>query len=38
MLNERIAKNVGPARLDIAWEERGDPKHPTVVTIAGHLA
>jgi pimeloyl-ACP methyl ester carboxylesterase len=25
MLNEQIAKDVGPAHLDIAWEERGDP-------------
>lgn len=35
MLNERIAKDVGPARLDIAWEERGDPSHPTVLLIMG---
>jgi pimeloyl-ACP methyl ester carboxylesterase len=35
MLNERIAKNVGPAHLDIAWEERGDRKHPTVLLVMG---
>src|SRR5262249_54920748 len=35
MLNERIAKDVGPAHLDIAYEERGDPKHPTALLIMG---
>jgi pimeloyl-ACP methyl ester carboxylesterase len=35
MLNEQIAKDVGPAYLDIAWEERGDPKHPTVLLVMG---
>src|SRR5215468_8547821 len=35
MLNERIAKNVGPAQIDIAWEERGDPQHPTVLLVMG---
>jgi len=38
MLNEQIAKNVGPARLDIAWEQRGDPKHPTVLLVMGVAA
>lgn len=38
MLNERIAKNVGPAHLDIAWEERGDPNHPTVLLVMGVAA
>jgi pimeloyl-ACP methyl ester carboxylesterase len=38
MLNEQIAKNVGPAHLDIAWEERGDPKHPTVLLVMGVAA
>jgi pimeloyl-ACP methyl ester carboxylesterase len=35
MLNERIATAVGPSRLDIAWEERGDPQHPTVLLVMG---
>ena len=35
MLNEQIAKDVGPAHLDIAWEERGDPNHPTVLLVMG---
>ncbi len=38
MLNERIAKDVGPARLDIAWEERGDPSRPTVLLVMGVAA
>jgi pimeloyl-ACP methyl ester carboxylesterase len=38
MLNEQIAKNVGPAHLDIAWEERGDRKHPTVLLVMGLAA
>jgi pimeloyl-ACP methyl ester carboxylesterase len=35
MLNEQIAKHVGPADLDIAWEQRGNPKHPTVLLVMG---
>ncbi|APR77071.1 Beta-ketoadipate enol-lactone hydrolase [Minicystis rosea] len=35
MMSEQIAKNVGPAHLDIAWEERGDPTHPTVLLVMG---
>ena len=35
MLNEQIASNVGPAHLDIAWEQRGDPAHPTVLLVMG---
>lgn len=35
MLNEQIAKNVGPAHLEIAWEQRGNPKHPTVLLVMG---
>lgn len=35
MLNEQIARNVGPAHLDIAYEERGDPEHPTVLLVMG---
>jgi pimeloyl-ACP methyl ester carboxylesterase len=35
MLKEQVAKDVGPAHLDIAWEERGDPDHPTVLLVMG---
>jgi pimeloyl-ACP methyl ester carboxylesterase len=35
VLNEQIAKGVGPSRIDIAWEERGDPQHPTVLLVMG---
>lgn len=35
MMKEQIAKDVGPAHLEIAWEERGDPKHPTVLLVMG---
>lgn len=35
MLDERIAKGVGPARLDIAWDEHGDRRHPTVLLVMG---
>jgi pimeloyl-ACP methyl ester carboxylesterase len=35
MLNEQMARNVGPARLDIAWEQRGDPSHPTLLLLMG---
>ena len=38
MLNERLATNVGPARIDIAYEERGDPAHPTVLLVMGLAA
>jgi len=38
MLNERIAKDVGPAHLEIAWEEWGDPEHPTALLIMGVAA
>jgi pimeloyl-ACP methyl ester carboxylesterase len=38
MLDEQIAKDVGPARLDIAWEQRGDPSHPTVLLVMGIAA
>ena len=38
MLNEQLAKDVGPAHLDIAWEQRGDPKHPTVLLVMGIAA
>ncbi|AKF11631.1 alpha/beta fold hydrolase [Sandaracinus amylolyticus] len=35
MNTERIAKNVGPARIDIAWQSHGDPAHPTVLLVMG---
>lgn len=35
MLNERIAKHIGPAQIDIAYEQRGNPEHPTVLLIMG---
>ncbi|HLT35687.1 MAG TPA: alpha/beta hydrolase [Enhygromyxa sp.] len=38
MLNEQIARDVGPAHLDIAWEQRGDPSHPTVLLVMGLAA
>jgi pimeloyl-ACP methyl ester carboxylesterase len=38
MLNVQIAKNIGPTHLDIAWEQRGDPKHPTVLLLMGLAA
>jgi len=38
MMTERIANDVGPAHLDIAWEERGDPKHPAVLLVMGLAA
>jgi pimeloyl-ACP methyl ester carboxylesterase len=38
MLNERIARDVGPAHIDIAYEQRGDPTHPTVLLVMGIAA
>ncbi|SRR5690606_3172149 len=38
MLNERIARGVGPDKIDIAWEERGDRKNPTVLLVMGLAA
>lgn len=35
MLDEQIAHALGPARIDIAWEQRGDPSNPTVLLIMG---
>jgi pimeloyl-ACP methyl ester carboxylesterase len=35
MLNELIARAVGPSRIDIAYEHRGDPAHPTVLLVMG---
>lgn len=35
IIDERIASNVGPARIDIAYETRGNPNHPPVLLIMG---
>jgi pimeloyl-ACP methyl ester carboxylesterase len=34
-MSEQIATNVGPARIDIAYEEFGDPSAPPVLLIMG---
>ena len=33
--NEKLAENVGPAKLDIAYEQIGDPDAPPVLLIQG---
>ena len=38
MMNEQIAREVGPAHLDIAYERHGDPSHPTVLLVMGVAA
>lgn len=38
MLNEQVATNVGPSRLDIAYERRGDPRDPVVLLVMGVAA
>ena len=38
MLNEQIARGVGPSRIDIAYERRGDPSHPTALLVMGLAA
>ncbi|HLL54314.1 MAG TPA: alpha/beta fold hydrolase [Myxococcaceae bacterium] len=38
MLNEQLARGVGPGRIDIAYECRGDPTHPPVLLIMGLAA
>jgi pimeloyl-ACP methyl ester carboxylesterase len=38
MLNELIARDVGPSHLDIAYERRGDPAHPAVLLVMGIAA
>ena len=35
MLNEQIAKAVGPAHIDIAYEQRGNAGDPAVLLIMG---
>ena len=35
MLTEQIAKSVGPARIDLAYERRGNPADPAVLLIMG---
>ncbi len=37
-MNERIAKGVGPAHLDIAYEQLGNPTHPTTLLVMGVAA
>lgn len=34
-MNEQIARDVGPARVDIAYESLGDPAHPPVLLVMG---
>ena len=34
-INEKIAVNVGPANIDIAYEQSGDPTAPPVILIMG---
>lgn len=38
MIQEHIARNVGPAALDIAWAELGNRAHPTVLLVMGLAA
>ncbi len=38
MLNERMATDVGPAHIDVAYETRGDPAQPTALLIMGLAA
>lgn len=35
MLTEQIAKSVGPAGIDLAYDRRGDPNDPAVLLIMG---
>ncbi len=35
ILDERIASEVGPAHLDVAYERRGDPSDPPLLLIMG---
>jgi pimeloyl-ACP methyl ester carboxylesterase len=35
MLNEQLARNVGPSHLDIAYERRGNPTDPAVLRVMG---
>src|SRR5688572_23857762 len=38
MLNEQIARDVGPSHIDIAYERRGELAHPPVLLIMGLAA
>jgi pimeloyl-ACP methyl ester carboxylesterase len=38
MVNEQIAHGAGPARIDIVYEQRGNPTDPTVLLIMGLAA
>lgn len=35
MLNEEMARRVGPSQIDIAYARHGDPSHPTVLLVMG---
>lgn len=37
-MKEEILKAVGPDRIDIAYEQQGDPNHPPVILIMGIAA
>jgi len=38
MLNEHIAHDIGRSHIDICYERRGDPAHPTVLLVMGLAA
>jgi pimeloyl-ACP methyl ester carboxylesterase len=38
MLNEQLAKEVGPARITVAYERRGEPTDPVVLLVMGLAA
>ncbi len=38
MLDERLARNVGPSHLDLAYERRGNPGDPPVLLVMGIAA
>jgi pimeloyl-ACP methyl ester carboxylesterase len=38
MLNDALATGIGPDRIDLAWESRGDPAHPVVLLVMGLAA
>lgn len=38
MLDEQLARGVGPARIDLAYERRGDPADPPVLLVMGIAA
>jgi len=34
-MTEQMAHNVGPSRVDIAYQRHGDPRHPTLLLVMG---